>query len=245
MIIHFPLSEHELVQISYFNGDQHRDHVPDQISVRIHGICYEAVGNRSPSNAPELGENAITLLAKELKEVQTLSSHLRNCFYWIYQGFHHKHGGEGVNLSLADEDSGKLLLTPVSLQKEKRGLALEIAVRYPVSFTEKEILTRFKQNLPQEATLSIFRSLPSICRKKDLPEIQLLSEIYREITGNDPTPVTTTGATYARKIPNVFAFGPSFPGQRGIAHNKNEYMTVADLRMNLEIYLRSIKALIE
>ena len=60
-----------------------------------------------------------------------------------------------------------------------------------------------------------------------------------------PKPVTTTGATYARKMPNILAFGPSFPGQKGIAHNKNEYMDSADLRMNLEIYMRSIKALTE
>ena len=32
---------------------------------------------------------------------------------------------------------------------------------------------------------------------------------------------------------------------KGIAHNKNEYMDSADLRMNLEIYMRSIKALTE
>ena len=29
-------------------------------------------------------------------------------------------------------------------------------------------------------------------------------------------PVTTTGATYARKMPNILAFGPSFPGQKGL-----------------------------
>lgn len=55
--------------------------------------------------------------------------------------------------------------------------------------------------------------------------------------------MTTTGATYARKMPNILAFGPSFPGQKGIAHNQDEYMAVADLRMNLEIYLRSLQAL--
>ena len=45
-------------------------------------------------------------------------------------------------------------------------------------------------------------------------------------------------------MPNILAFGPSFPGQKGIAHNANEYMDVSDLKMNLEIYLRSIQALL-
>lgn len=57
--------------------------------------------------------------------------------------------------------------------------------------------------------------------------------------------MTTTGATYARKIPNILAFGPSFPGQKGIAHTANEYMDSADLRTNLEIYMRSLQALTE
>ena len=46
-------------------------------------------------------------------------------------------------------------------------------------------------------------------------------------------------------MPNILAFGPSFPGQKGLQYNKNEYMDSADLRMNLEIYMRSIKALTE
>ncbi len=34
-----------------------------------------------------------------------------------------------------------------------------------------------------------------------------------------------------------------FQGKKGIAHNQDEYMAVADLRTNLEIYLRSLQAL--
>jgi succinyl-diaminopimelate desuccinylase len=37
-------------------------------------------------------------------------------------------------------------------------------------------------------------------------------------------------------MPNIIAFGPSFPGQKGIAHNQDEYMAVADLMTNMEIY---------
>ena len=36
------------------------------------------------------------------------------------------------------------------------------------------------------------------------------------------------------------AFGPSFPGQKGIAHKENEYFVEADLKTNLIIYALAI-----
>lgn len=245
VLIHYPLSKVELAAMSEFEGDQFRDHVPDQLQVSIGGQKFAVTGKRSPSNAPELGSNAITLLAEKLQSIKSLSANLQNYFSWVANSFHEKHFGEGIDLELVDADSGKLILTPVVLQKTTSGLDLEVAFRYPVSVKEEKVLTGLKKALPQNATLEVVRSIPSICHKPDSPEITKLSAIYGEVTGNDSTPVTTTGATYARKMPNILAFGPSFPGQKGIAHNKNEYMDVADLRMNLEIYTKSIKALSE
>lgn len=72
-----------------------------------------------------------------------------------------------------------------------------------------------------------------------------MSKIYEDVTKLDGTPVTTTGATYARFLPNIVAFGPSFPGQKGIAHNQDEYMDEEDLLLNMEIYMRAMLKLIE
>ena len=239
----FPLPAQEQQLLAAFSGDQFRDHVPDHLSVTVGSQSFEALGKRSPSNAPELGDNAITKLAQQAAPQLAATPSLQAALQWIAQSFHQQHYGEGVDLVLEDADSGKLILTPVVLQKSASGLALEVAFRYPVSVTEEQVLAGVQKALPEGASLTILRSIPGFCRSKDAPEIQTLSTIYHQVTGNDPTPVTTTGATYARKMPNILAFGPSFPGQKGIAHNQDEYMAVADLRMNLEIYLRSLQAL--
>ncbi len=239
----FPLPAQEQQLLAAFSGDQFRDHVPDHLSVTIGSQSFEALGKRSPSNAPELGDNAITKLAQQAAPQLAATPSLQAALQWIAQSFHQQHYGEGVDLVLEVADSGKLILTPVVLQKSASGLALEVAFRYPVSVTEEQVLAGVQKALPEGASLTILRSIPGFCRSKDAPEIQTLSTIYHQVTGNDPTPVTTTGATYARKMPNILAFGPSFPGQKGIAHNQDEYMAVADLRMNLEIYLRSLQAL--
>ena len=48
---------------------------------------------------------------------------------------------------------------------------------------------------------------------------------------------------HMREGPNIIAFGPSFPGQKGIAHKQDEYMDEQDLLANMEIYMNAMVAL--
>ena len=66
--------------------------------------------------------------------------------------------------------------------------------------------------------------------------VKALQAAYEKVTGLDGTPVTTTGGTYAKAMPGIVPFGPSFPGQKGIGHNPNEWMSVEDLVSNAKIY---------
>lgn len=70
--------------------------------------------------------------------------------------------------------------------------------------------------------------------------VKCLQDAYEEVTGMDGTPVTTTGGTYAKMMPNIVPFGPSFPGQKGIGHNPNEWMDIEDLMTNAKIYALGI-----
>ncbi|MDG3375106.1 hypothetical protein P5D95_26945, partial [Vibrio parahaemolyticus] len=123
----------ELNQLSNINGDQAKDHVPDQLAVTVNQEEIMVTGKRAPSNAPELGENAITLLAEKIKTNQLLTGELQDYFSWIVDSLANQHNGEGLALNFEDEDSGKLILTPYELLKTETGLSLSIAIRYPVS----------------------------------------------------------------------------------------------------------------
>jgi len=226
-----------LEQLGDFQGYMSREIVPDKLSVEYAGQIYQAQGKQAPSNAPEMAENAITLLALELKDIPY--------FEWLAENFHNKHFGQGLGIDFEDEESGKLALTPFFIQKEKDGIRLSVSIRYPVSISEEEVLEGLEKHLPEKSTLSVSRRFKGILFDPDSAEIRQLSQIYEEVTGMDATPVTTTGATYARFMPNILAFGPSFPGQKGIAHKEDEYMDEEDLKVITEIYLRSILALCE
>lgn len=235
----------ELEMLGEFIGDQARDHVPDELAVTIKGEKLQVTGKRAPSNAPELGKNAITLLAEKITEEKLVSGKLKEYFAWLVTSLAEKHTGEGLGIDFSDADSGKLQVTPYELRKKNNQLALSLAIRYPVSYTEEEVTEALKKHLPAESELNIVRRIKSNHFPKENENVQLLSKVYEDATGLDGTPVTTTGATYARFVPNIVAFGPSFPGQKGIAHNQDEYMDEKDLLLNMEIYMRGILALTE
>lgn len=237
------IASDSLRQLSAIEGEQSRAFVPDELSCQVGERIIAVKGKRSPSNAPELGRNGITLLAKKLVAESAVSGHLLSYFDWLIQCFDEKHHGEGLGLDFADKDSGSLMLTPYCLEKSASEMVLSVAIRYPVSVTEEEVLERLSLAVYQDSQLEVVRRIPGTLFPKDHPGVQTLAKVYEKITGMDGTPVTTTGATYARFMPNIVAFGPSFPGQKGIAHNADEYMDLADLLKNMEIYMHAIMAL--
>lgn len=232
-----------LAELGQIEGDQAKDHVPDDLSVSIGKERITVTGKRAPTNAPEMGNNAITLLAEQLSRNSQLSTKVQSYFDWLFEAFHDKHFGQGLSIAFEDEDSGKLIVTPYMLQKSGDTLTLSFAIRYPVSFTEEAVTAGINAVLPADSELMIVRSIKGTNFPKEHVGVQLLSKVYEEVTQSDGEPVTTTGATYARWVPNIVAFGPSFPGQKGIAHNKNEYMDIVDLMSNMKIYMLSMLTL--
>lgn len=240
-----PFSKNQLDKLGEFIGDQARDHVPDELSVSVNGETLKVRGKRAPSNAPELGVNAITLLAEKIIHEQRISGELLDYFSWLADSLAEKHHGEGLGIDFSDKDSGKLMITPYELVKQDNHLALSVAIRYPVSVSEEQVTEGLEKVLPPKSQLNVVRRIKSSHFPKDDENVQKLAQVYEEATGLDGTPVTTTGATYARFMPNIVAFGPSFPGQKGIAHNQDEYMDEADLLLNMEIYMKAMLALTE
>ncbi|MGX7025009.1 Sapep family Mn(2+)-dependent dipeptidase [Vagococcus hydrophili] len=230
------ITDNSLNSLTSFNGNFDRSAVPDSLSFSISQNDYALTGKRAPSNAPDLGENVITLFAQKMVQENLVSGEFFEYLTWLSNSFHEKHDGSGLGIDFFDAESGKLSLTPVNLEFQKDTIILEFSTRYPVSITKDQIIEQLQKVLPLETNLSITREMSSTKFDPHHPMIQKMTKVYEALTGLDGTPVTTTGATYARSMPNIIAFGPSFPGQKGIAHNKNEYMDKVDLMKNLEIY---------
>lgn len=224
-----------LAGLSAIEGDFVASSIPDQATfVLSDGTRHRFAGKRTPSNEPQLGLNAITLGASQLNHQPLFSSELQAYLTWLAERLHQQHAGEGLVGATSEMD---LQLSPHTLAIRDDQLILSLSIRYSIDYQEEQILSLLQSNLPRLTTqVEITRSFSPIAFDRSHPMLEIMRHSYESVTGLDGSPIITTGATYARFMPNIIAFGPSFPGQIGIAHNHNEYMFVDDLKRNIEIY---------
>ena len=74
----------------------------------------------------------------------------------------------------------------------------------------------------------------------DHPMIAALQDAYHKITGDEPTLLTSGGATYASLMKNSVAYGAGFPGKAYTAHQIDEYAEVDDLIKATAIYAKAL-----
>lgn len=118
-----------------------------------------------------------------------------------------------------------------------RQAAFDVTLSYPGGVTIEEIMKRIGGKAGEEGLKAeLIQNFDPVVFPKDTPMVKAMQESYELVTGMDGTPVTTTGGTYAKAMPGIVPFGPSFPGQKGISHNPNEWMSVEDLMTNAKIY---------
>lgn len=149
------------------------------------------------------------------------------------------HAGK-LGLDIRDSEFGVMQMCGRVLSDVENSLAFDFSLSYPASITNEEIMTRIRTRLPQGLTLSCEKNYDPVRFEKDSFLCRTLKEAYESVTGMDGTPVTTTGGTYAKIMPNIVPFGPSFPGQKGIGHHPDEWMDRSDLITNAKIYALSI-----
>jgi dipeptidase D len=67
------------------------------------------------------------------------------------------------------------------------------------------------------------------------PYVQKLLNIYNRVTGEKERPRSTSGGTYAHRLPNAVVFGPALPKEEYLGHRPDEYLLISTLMKNVEI----------
>ena len=117
------------------------------------------------------------------------------------------------------------------------GVSFYATLCYPGGITIQEIMKPIVKKAEScGLKAELIQNYAPVVFAKDTPMVKAMQDSYERVTGMDGTPVTTTGGTYAKALPGIIPFGPSFPGQKGISHNPNEWMSVDDLVTNAKIY---------
>ena len=150
-----------------------------------------------------------------------------------------KNNGERFGIDYHDDEFGTLEVRNYKLELGENGApALTLAVSYPAGITAEEVCRRMTAVLAGTGiAVEQTSDLVPVRFERDSELVRALTLAYdRANTGFPSDPVTTTGGTYAKVVPNIVPFGPSFPGQKGIGHQPNEWMKVSDIVLNAKIY---------
>lgn len=147
---------------------------------------------------------------------------------------------EDVYLGFIENMSENVLVTYKELNIEIVITILDIKVKYDFSYKLKDVLDEIKASFPNSIDIEVISNFNPVYFDKESNLVKKLQLAYERVTSLDGTPVTTNGGTYAKVMPNIVPFGPSFPGQKGIAHNPDEYMDIEDIILNAKIFANAI-----
>ncbi|NLJ97904.1 MAG: dipeptidase PepV [Tissierellia bacterium] len=206
-------------------------------------IQITAKGISAHGSTPEKGENAISYLMAFLGELLEGSCGICE-FVDIYNkriGF--KHYGEGIGCGFEDDVSGKLNFNPGVIIGDEKEIKLSVNIRYPIKSSAQEVYDGIRNNLKGTGIELVEgdSDMKPLYIPKDNFLVTKLMEVYREQTGDrNSQPITIGGGTYARATENAVAFGPSFPGQEDVVHQKNEFISIDHLIKITKIYAQAL-----
>ena len=143
-------------------------------------------------------------------------------------------------ITLLDNLSKNIIVTYKNISIVSNNLVLDFKVKYDFKYTLDDVLHEIKEKIPSDISIETLLNFDPVYFDKESKLVKSLQIAYERVTNLDGTPVTTNGGTYAKVMPNIVPFGPSFPGQRGISHNKDEYMSIDDIILNTKIFANAI-----
>ena len=227
--------------------------VPAKSSCVINGNEYVANGKTAHASKPDLGVNAIFEMIKLLDKAEEdySSSPLLS---FIANELTSKTAAEYTGCDIKDE-SGMVTANPAVLKCGADGESLVIDIRCPVSYSMDSINSFITMKAANYGlSVEITNQMASLYKAKDLPEISVLTEIWKEnmpsYTGFRPEylekytePIAIGGGTYARHMPNTIAFGIQTPWQEDQCHQANESRALKDFETDIKVMTKAIKAL--
>ena len=153
--------------------------------------------------------------------------------------------GRGLGIARRDDISGLLTVNLGLLRWEAGRVRATFDIRYPVSEGSAAGILQAAAAAAAAAGFAVQAAQDDPPHHVDPDSflVRALLEVYREETGDDLGPLAIGGGTYARALPNAVAFGPAFPLQGAIPHERDEYIAVDHFYQLARIYARALLAL--
>lgn len=203
--------------------------------------AYQGVS--AHASIPHKGINAISRAMDEL-EREFSDKNLSDRFVTAYSALIGQET-DGLSLGLAySDESGDTTVNAGLLKIDENEARLTLNIRFPVTFDVEAAKVRLSENADvfdvKTEWLSVIEPL---YQPKDSYLISTLMDVYNEAIGLSGEALAIGGGTYARSLPNICGFGPSFPGDPDVAHQANEWISIDRMLASASIYREALRRL--
>ena len=196
-------------------------------------ILIETYGTAAHASMPALGHSATVDLLKILADVY--QDELCRNLYEVYGDSY----GRGFDHFISEDPMECLSLNLGVLHISQGKISAQIDCRYPYGLTADE-LTEDLQAMNQCSIVLAYNDDPTLCKEDD-PYVRIMLDTYRDITGDMTRPVVSGGVSYSKVFKHCVSFGPVFPDEEHIAHQKGENIDLERCILMFRIYYETIE----
>ncbi|MEG1707055.1 MAG: M20/M25/M40 family metallo-hydrolase, partial [Clostridia bacterium] len=152
--------------------------------------------------------------------------------------------GHKLGICLIYKESGDLTFN-IGVVRYTKGenLYLTLDIRFPITYTGRQITNLLKQKLPRSVRFVESHIKEPLFVPENSELVQKLLSVYNSETKENAKAIAIGGGTYSRALPNCVAFGPLFPGEEQTIHMPNEYISLEQLYTMARMYMLAIKEL--
>ena len=163
---------------------------------------------------------------------------------------HSSTAGEGIGVACADGPFGPLTVIGGRIFMRDGRFVQTLDSRYPTCTTGDRMAEQIRAAIGEGASLENVESAEPFYIGADTPAIKACIDTYNEVTGENATPFTMGGGTYARHFPYAVSFGPEhedvkLPEFGGPMHGANEAAPIDKLLEAVKIYILALLRLEE
>lgn len=255
--------------ITAFEGGVAHNAVPDRAACTVQvaagalvpceGVTFEAGeggatvirgwGKSGHAAMPEGTVNAIGLVVNYLLD-NNLCNDAEREYLKAIQKLHSSTAGEGLGIQCADGPFGPLTIIGGRIYMENGRIVQTLDSRFPTCTDGETIEKQIKAAIGSGAELTDIGVNKPFYIEADTPAIKACIDTYNEVTGENATPFTMGGGTYARHFPYAVSFGPEhsdmvLPEFGGPMHGANEAAPIDKLLEALKIYIIALLRLEE
>jgi succinyl-diaminopimelate desuccinylase len=221
------------------------------ITLEPEGDCVRVRGwGKSGHAAMPAGTlNAIGLVADYLL-ANKLGNETELAYLEAVHKLHSSTAGEGLGIACSDEPFGALTIIGGRIYKENGCIVQTMDCRFPTTTNGKKLEETVRAAVGTCGTLEANRADEPFYIAADTPAIRACIDTYNDVTGENATPFTMGGGTYARHFPYAVSFGPEhadmkLPEFGGPMHGANEAAPIDKLLEALKIYIVALLRLEE